>query len=131
MTFKIGSTLLGLQDLEDIFYLDGPGEPDWSYQPFSKAVVLGNGQVKGQGFPVAKWRWNGMSALNREILKAFVGSDLSATVYIETATNETSGGVVVFDQFQAIMRWPAVEEDFQINRVLAFVLIFTNLVPQA
>jgi hypothetical protein len=132
--FKIGATLETMQELDAILAGDFEVDPDWSFAPYSTSVRLGNGQQKGMGFPIARWRWNGMDMTNRELLRNFVGSDLSATVYIQTATNETEElygeDEVVFRTYEAIMNWPNQDEDFQASAVVSFVLIFTHLIEQ-
>lgn len=130
MDFRIGTTLGGMQTLDSILIAEGSVDPDWSFQPYSQSIRLGSGQVKGQGFSIAKWRWNIMSDDNREVLRDFVGDELSATVYIRTATNETIDGEIVYADFQAIMNWPDQDEDFQSDKVLSLIIIFTHLVPQ-
>lgn len=105
------------------------GDPDWSYQPFSQAIRTGAGLSKGVGFPIAKWRWNAIADLDREALRAFVGSDLSAAVCIRTATNEVDVyGAIVFQTFSCVMHWPDTDEDFQADKVLGMILTFTHLV---
>jgi hypothetical protein len=120
-----------MQTLDSIFVSDGSIDPDWSFQPYSRSIRLGDGQLKGQGFPIAKWRWNGLSDYNRETLRDFVGSNLSATVFIRTATNETNSGDIVYKNYEAIMNWSDQDEDFQIDKVLGLILVFTHLVLQS
>lgn len=104
-------------------------DPDWSFQQFSTSIRLGDGTLKGVGFPIAKWRWNIMEDLNRQALKAFVGSDLSAQLYIRTATNDVdSYGDIVFKSYSCIVNWPDTDEDFQADKVLGLILVFTHLI---
>lgn len=132
MPFQIGTTLLGIEPLEDIFTPD-PGDvfdPDWSFQPFATSIELADGTVKGQGFPIAKWRFNHISEENREVLKDFC-PNLSALVYIETPTNESDLYGTVFKQYQAVMRWTDTDEDKAADRTLGMIITFTHLIEQS
>lgn len=129
--FKIATSLGGLAAIDSILSTQtGDVDPDWSFQPYSQTIRLGNGKTKGQGFPIAKWRWKGFEDVNREVFKTFVTTNLSNDVYIRTATNETTSGVVVFKRYLCVMNWPSADEDFQADKVLDFVLIFTHMVYQ-
>lgn len=131
--FQIATTLGALSSgaLDSILSTQsGDVDPDWSFQPYAQSIRLGNGKTKGQGFPIAKWRWNGMEDVNREVFKAFVGSNLSTDIYIKTATNETLSGLVTFKRYLCVMNWPQADEDFQADKVLSFILTFTHMVYQ-
>lgn len=128
--FKIGSanTIYDFLPLDEVFQEPSPGDPDWSFQPYSTSVRLADGTLQGNGFPIAKWRWRGMNDIDRETLRDFVGSNLSAEIYIRTATNETSSGAIVYKSFFGIMNWTDTDEDFQGDKVLDLIIIFTHLV---
>lgn len=129
--FKIGDTLLGIESLDEILESEISIDPDWSFQAYSTNIRLGNGLLKGMGYPVIRWRWRAMSDANREILKEFVGSNLSAPIYIRSATNETNEGAITFATYYGVMNWPAQDEDFQADKILDLVIIFTHLVLQS
>jgi hypothetical protein len=100
---------------------------EWEYQPYSKAVVLGDGAQRGLGYPRARWLFKGLRPEQRENLKDFVAS-LSSEVYIRTPTNETSAGVRVWDDFQCLMHWTAEPELVGVNSVEGVEIRFTHLV---
>lgn len=129
--FKIGLTtsVYDFLPLDQFLNTSQDIDPDWSFQPYSASVRLGDGTLQGNGFPVAKWRWNGMSDAHRQLLKSLVGSNLSAQVYIQTATNDVDAyDAIVFKTFECIMNWPTEDEDFQADKVLGLILTFTHLV---
>lgn len=132
MAFKIGTTLLGMQELSAIFTPDRGDvfDPDWSFQPFATEIELADGTVKGQGFPIAIWRFNHLSNVNREALKDYC-PNLSAVVYIQTKTNETASGVETWEDFQAVMRWTPEDEDKVIDQTLGVLIRFTHLIEQS
>jgi len=112
--------------LEDL--LDQAGDPDWSFQQYATAIRLGDGTLKGQGFPVAIWRWNFMTNANRDELKDLC-PNLSALIYIRTPTNEIDVyGDLVWGTFQCIMNWTPEDEDKQVNKTLGLIVTFTHLV---
>lgn len=128
--FKIGTTLLGMQELETLLSTGGAvASPDWSFQPYAGAVQLADGTLRGQGFPVVKWRFNHLSNTHRQTLKAFV-TGLSGAVYIRTPTNESSGGAIVWKSYLGVMKWTPEDEDKAADETLGLVLTFTHLVEQ-
>lgn len=130
--FMIGSenNIYDLLPLDDIFSpAGGAWDPDWSFQPFAASVELGSGLTQGHGFPVAIWRWNQLSNVNREALRELCPG-LSAIVYINTKTNETSSGAETWGTFRAVMNWTPEDEDKQADRTLGVVIRFTMLEEQ-
>jgi hypothetical protein len=127
--FMIGleNNIYDLLPLSELFSPEGDVfDPDWSFQDFAESQELNDGTVKGQGFPVAKWRFNHISNENREILRAFCPG-LSAVVYIQTKTNETASGVETWGIFRAVMRWMDTDEDKAASETLGVLLTFTHL----
>jgi hypothetical protein len=134
--FKIGTTLLGMTEIETLLAASGdliPGEvfsPDWSFQPYAEVRELADGKTRGQGFPVVIWRWNQISERNRQVLRSFISSGLSAPIYIRTPTNEISAGARVWKSYLGVMKWTPEDEDKVAERTLGLVLTFTHLVEQ-
>jgi hypothetical protein len=130
--FKLGTDLISdFQSLDQLLSTSAGIDPDWSFRPFSGSIRLGDGTLQGTGFPIAKWRWNGLSDARRQILKDFADSDLSVSLYIRTATNEVDiYDAIVFKTFSCIMNWTEEDEDFQADKVLGLVITFTHLVEQ-
>lgn len=128
--FEIGTSLAGMETLNELFENDSEVfNPDWSFQPFAGSVRLADGTIKGQGFPVAVWRWNRLSNIYREAIKALIPG-LSATLYIHTPTNESASGVITWGDFQAVAQWTDTDEDKAANQTLGLVLTFTHLIEE-
>lgn len=127
--FEIGSTLGGMQSLEEIFDASGAvWDSDWSFQPFADSIRLADGTIKGQGFPVAKWRFNHIPNRYRQELRSFI-SGLSSVVYIHTPTNEVDlYGAFIWGDFQAVAEWTPEDEDKAADETLGFIITFTHLV---
>lgn len=129
--FKIGTanTIYDFLPLDTLLNTSEGVDPDWSFQPFSTSVRLANGLLRGNGFPIAVWRWNGISLEHRQILRDLIGTDLSAAMYIRTATNEIDiYDALVYKAYACIMNWPETDEDIQADNTLGLVLTFTHLV---
>ena len=118
-SWSVLSALLGGQDKNY--------EPEWTFAPQASFVDLPTGGRLASAFGVATWRWGGLRFTQRQLLRAFC-TGLSTAVYIRTATNETSTGVQVFDDFSCIMNWTAQSELIGINYVEQVEIIFTHLV---
>jgi len=84
--------------------------PDWSFTPYPEFTERGDGGRSGQGLPVAAWRWKALRAEQRENLRDFC-SALSAEVYIQTPTNETTSGARVWKNYRCQMLWMPVDEN--------------------
>lgn len=129
--FKIGTAnnVYDFLPLDTVLNTTDAVDPDWSFQPYSVATRLGNGILHGNGFPIAKWRWNGLVEEHRQTLKDLIGDDLSAAGYIRTATNEVNVyGDRVYKAFSCIMEWMETDEDVQTDKVLGLIMTFTQLV---
>jgi hypothetical protein len=124
------STTSTLSDLDSVLSnMDIPLEPDWRYQPYSTAIKLADGTFQGNGFPIIKWNLNHISLSNREILRETYcpAPALSkADIYINTPITETDTGVLMWKTFKCILNWSDQEEDFQADKDLGLLLIFTH-----
>lgn len=130
--FKLSTTLGGLTGSTGLLTTLLPNrgmpiDPDYSFKPYAGVKLLGNGKRKGQGFPMAIWRWNRLSDVHRQLLRAFC-PDLSADVFIRTVINETAAGVKTWANFSCIMQWTPEDEDKQAGNTLGMVIQFTHLV---
>lgn len=117
MEFAIGNTLAGIQALRA---LSIPA-PQSTYRPYSTDIRLGDGTMRGMGFPIATWHWGFLSAAQRDLLRTYCTGQ-SALVYIRTPKDDLS-----FVDYQAVMVWPS-EEERASSRVLDFTLEFHRLV---
>ena len=117
--YQIATTLPGLATLESL----GVTVPRSEYQPYTEAVSLGDGTVRGAGAPFAKWLWDYLPQDQRDILRTYC-TDASAEIYIETRTVDT---LDVWDQFSAVMVWPTQEQRENFVR-LEFAIEFRYLV---
>ncbi len=121
-SYEIGTTQVGLVNLGSLTV--PVRAPRFTFSPYSKPIQLGNGRIRGAGWPKATWRWDVISAKERDQLRAFC-SGASAVVYIKTRVNSNNGTVVdQYKVFQAVMIWPepegerdftGVRKDFEIQ----------------
>lgn len=131
-TFQLGTTST-LTDIETT--LSGPNiiEPDWDYRPFTSIIELNDGTTQGNGFPVVRWQFNQLSLAHRELLRETYcpSPALSAEdIYLHTPITETDNGELIWKTFKGILHWTPEEEDFQADRNLGVLLVFTHLEEQ-
>jgi hypothetical protein len=119
MTYKIGTTLVGMVTLASL----GVPDPKSTYEPYSEQLELGNGKIRGGGFPTATWHWGFLKQAWRDALRAYC-TGASASIFIETRITDTSDA---YDQFSVVIVWPQEEERDAFRR-LDFTLEFRQLV---
>lgn len=121
-TVESGQAVSGysMQNLETALSVAAPKS---SYQPYSTQLDLGDGSVRGAGWPEAEWRWGYLTQAQRDALRDYV-SGAGAAVAIYTETNEDSDAFAFF-LAQAI--WPP-QETKDATRRIPFVLRFRALV---
>jgi hypothetical protein len=118
--FKIGTTLLGMTNIES---LTTPlPAPRSSYLPYARVYSKGNGGTRGVGSPVAQWTFPILSVDQYSQLKSFC-SGASADVYIRTKMDDDT-----YDDFEAKMIWPNEPQDRWYGERRNFTVTFRNLV---
>lgn len=124
MLYAIGATLETLTTLDQ---LDPPVlEPTSEYQDYAEEIPLGDTGTRGVGFPIARWAFALMTAVEqRAALRDFCPAK-SAAVYITTRKNDGS-----YADFSAIMHWPLREQRFSDDEPMDLVIEFTRLVEIA
>jgi len=98
-------------------------QPKFTYKPYSKQIVLGDGSVRGAGWAVASWSWDVMSRTQRDWLRAYCTGQ-SSDVWIRTKTLDSSDAYVVR---RAVMIWPIDSEEHDVTRRTKFEIKFQNL----
>jgi hypothetical protein len=112
------ATLVNLESLSTPVY-----PPKSTYRPYTEAVTLASGKLRGLGRPVALWQWGFITRAMRDKLRTYC-TGKSAAVYIRTRTNESSDA---YSTFSAVMMWPD-DEDKQTGRRVNFAVDFKNIV---
>jgi hypothetical protein len=121
--YEIGTTYENMTNVES---LDTPLDPPrHTFRPYSQAISLGDGSVRGGGWSVATWRWGFMSQAQYNAFKSAYCSGKSASVYINTWIDADAD----YTTFTAILIWPDEGDlEFINGRVLDVELVFVNLV---
>ena len=114
--FMIGADTVSLVNIEDL----GLPEPQWEFRPWSQSVPLGDGSVRGQGAPVAVWRWRFLTQAQRAQLRAYCPGK-SASVAVQTLDNEHNYVI-----YRGIMLWPD-SETWQGRKTIDFAVEFRQL----
>jgi len=104
LDLEIGTTLGNMRDLATY------GVPDvssWSYSPYSRVEIGGDGRPRGFGYATASWVWEVLSQdqLNA-LLSLFDTSAASARVYIYTYTDVGASLGAMRGRFSAVMHRP-------------------------
>lgn len=123
--FKIGTTLLGMTNVEELTIPLQP--PRYAFKDFQESVQTPSGISKGLGYPSATWYWGFLTNEQLLQLRTFCPGE-SATIFIQTFTNEVEeDGDDELLVFTGVVHWP-VEQDRQAHKAIDFTLLFTNLV---
>lgn len=118
-TYASGSS--GLQNVE----VDGSYPPPrWSFKPYSQQITMGDGTVRGSGWPTAEWTWDIISAAQRAWLRVFIPGQ-SADLYIRTRTPDSPGTGLVF---RCVGIWPIESEELDFKRSVKFTIAFQRMV---
>ena len=83
---------------------------DWKEGP----VLLGDGNARYLGYPVATWRWNYIRAASRDALRQYCPG-ASQELYIQTINNEEE-----FAAYRAILHWPEEATSTMYDRAIKF-----------
>lgn len=121
--YKYGATLETMELLPD---LDIRSSPLSGYRPFAATIRLGDGTLKGQGFPVITWHWTFVTMAEREVFVSDPNEELSKSVYIRSRLPDGTWAT-----FSCIQNRPTGEENFQAQKILGFDIEFTHctLIP--
>jgi len=117
--YSIGTTLESIATLDSL----GISVPNDSFVLHSQEIETSDGGVAGQGWPVCEWHWNIIRKTQRDILRTYCPGK-SADIYIKTYDEENE-----FQIYLGKMIWPG-RENFTVNRILDFTIVFRKLVLQ-
>jgi len=120
--FKIATSTASYTPLKTL--LPTAKEPDWSYSPYSREDVLGDGSVRGSGYPIAEWHFGYLTLAEYNALKAYC-SGKSASVYMVTRTNGATS-TLGYGTYGAVMIWPT-NVRFQNMKAIDVTVNFTHL----
>lgn len=125
--YMIGTTQAGMVNLEALTIPVSP--PKFTYEPYSKALPLGDGSVRGGGWAKGSWTWDILPAEERDQLRAFCPG-ASSMVFIQTRVNSNSESQIDhYKTFRAVMIWPTPEGEREMGGYrLDFTIQFQALV---
>jgi len=107
--------------------------PTEFHEEHDHSLVAGDGDPIALGAPWCVWTWANVPVANADWEQLFtlsgISDSVSATVYIRTRTNQTSGGKYVYATYQAIMHRPE-GEPYPPWRFRNVKIKFTKLVAQ-
>ncbi len=97
--------------------------PKSTYRPYTEAVQLANGKLRGLGRPIAEWQWGFITRTFRDAIRVYCVAKSDA-VYVRTRINESADA---YKTFTGTIVWPD-DEDKQTGRRVNFKIEFKNLV---
>ena len=102
---EIGADVAGLLDLRD---LGVPDPTSWTFSPYSRVEVGGDGRSRGFGFPTASWTWELLSQRQLDVFLDFFAAATDASVALAVYVYEDSGpGLSAMrGRYEAIMHRP-------------------------
>ena len=105
LDLEIGTTILGMHNLMEL----GLPDPDsWTFTPYSRVEIGGDGRQRGFGFATASWTWGTLSQdqLNPLLELFTANTDASVQVYLYTYTDSGSGLGTMRARYFGIMERP-------------------------
>lgn len=126
MTTFASSFAIGLTSGSDLLLLSvrGIDDPKSTFHPYSQSIQLGDGTVRGAGWPTATWTWKMLNQTMRDLLRVLIPAQ-SAVVYITTRTLDNASA---YATYKATAIWPIEEEYLDATRRPDFVIKFQALV---
>lgn len=112
--YAIGTTANNMQYFFDLKIT----APLSNFKPYNQVDELGDGTIKGMGWPIAEWWWAFISETERDLLKTYCPG-LSKEVFIRTLDDALD-----WHDYRAVMVWPTESEDRQVGASMKFQLIF-------
>jgi hypothetical protein len=99
--------------------------PHWTYHPYSKPTIRGDGTVMGLGWATATWDWGIIGEMQRDWLRVYCPG-MSSRVLIKTQVMDNAEEYRVF---HAVMIWPIDAEEHDAHRRPKFTIKFQQLIP--
>lgn len=102
---EIGADVAGLLNLR---YRGVPDPTSWTFSPYSRVEVGGDGRSRGFGFPTASWAWEVLSQIQLDVFLDFfaANTDASVVVNIYTYTDVGPGLSAMRERYEAVMHRP-------------------------
>lgn len=103
LDLEMGASIATLQNIR---YWGLPDPDDWTFQPYSRVEVGGDGRSRGFGFPVATWTWNFLTQQHMDVILDFFAADSDASVSMYVVTYVDTGIAKTTGRYQAILHRP-------------------------
>lgn len=102
---EIGANVAGLLNLR---FRGIPDPTSWTFSPYSRVEVGGDGRSRGFGFPTASWTWEVLSQSQLNVFLGFFAADTDASVSLAVYVYEDSGPGLgaMRGRYEAIMHRP-------------------------
>jgi len=119
--YSLGPTV---DDLELLPAAGIRAAPQAGYRPYAFTVQLGDGTLRGQGFPIVTWHWSFITVAERDVFIAFLDAGaLSGPAFIRTRLPDNTWAT-----FDCIMNAPTGEENLSVGKIIGFDVEFTHCI---
>ncbi len=119
--FKIGATEM---ELELLPAAGIRAAPQAGYRPYAFTILLGDGTLRGQGFPIVTWHWAFVTVAERDVFMDLLDeAALSGPAFIRTRLPDNSWAT-----FDCIMNAPTGEENLSVGKIIGFDVEFTHCI---
>lgn len=119
--YKIGATEGGMELLPAAGIRAAPQS---GYRPYATTIALGDGTLRGQGYPIVTWHWAFVTVAERDVFLAFLDEGaLSGEVFMRTRLPDNTWAT-----FQCIQNLPTGEENLSVGKIIGFDVEFTHLI---
>lgn len=98
--------------------------PKSTFHLYSQLIPLGDGTVRGSGWPTAEWRWGILTRAQRDQLRSII-TGASVAVDLRTRTMDSTDS---YKYYHAVAVWPIDSEERDAGRRVDFVIKFQKLV---
>lgn len=123
----LSGQVLGVYNLHTTIMQHGVPAPKGIFTNYSQPLDLGDGSLRGGGWPTAEWQWKYLTRAQRDILRELTSPSAAASssqVYMKTLQNESTD---LFAVYLGQCMWPQAEPKDATRRV-PFTLRFRALV---
>lgn len=98
--------------------------PQAGYRPYAGTITLGDGTLRGQGYPIVTWHYAFVTVAERDVFFDLLDEGaLSGEAFIRTRLPDSTWAT-----FQCVMNMPTGEENLQVGKILGFDVEFTHCI---
>ena len=119
--YKIGATE---ETLELLPAAGIRAAPQAGYRPYAFTIQLGDGTLRGQGYPIVTWHWAFVTVAERDVFVDMLDAGaLSGPAFIRTRLPDNTWAT-----FECIVNMPTGEENLSVGKIINFDVELTHCI---